>query len=67
MKNQTIKVTGHWQNEPPERAFTYNVALGSWNGKHDAADSDIFYYLDGETLNVGDVIALSFKVTAIQQ
>ena len=60
----TVTVTGYWLDEPHQEC-TYQVALGSWDGNHDAADEAIFYYMDGEPLNVGDVIAGDFRVTSI--
>ena len=33
------------------------------DGYEDAKDRDIFYYMDGEPLNIGDVIADNFVVT----
>jgi hypothetical protein len=61
----TIKtIEGHWQDDPATR-YCVNVSLGSWDGIEDEKDRDIFYYMDGEPLRVGDVIANDFVVTNI--
>ena len=63
MKDATvINVEGYWQDSPDTR-YWVNVSLGSWDGYEDAKDRDIFYYMDGEPLNIGDVIADNFVVT----
>lgn len=64
MKNETVTVQGYWQGEP-SRIYTVLVALGEWDGVEDEADRDIFYYMDGEPLGVGDRIAEDFIVTEI--
>ena len=58
---KTINVTGYWLDQPHEEC-AYQVALGSCDGNHDAA---VLHYMGGEPLNVGDVIAGDFRVTAI--
>lgn len=64
MKTKTVTVEGYWQDEP-SRIYTVLVALGEWDGVEDEADRDIFYYMDGEPLSVGDTIAEDFIVTEI--
>ena len=59
---KVISVEGYWQDSPDTR-YWVNVSLGSWDGYEDAKDRDIFYYMDGEPLNIGDVIADNFVVT----
>jgi len=63
-KYETISVEGHWDDEP-EYTFTVKVALGEWDEMEDDDDCEIFYYLDGSPIKVGDVIADGFVVTAI--
>lgn len=66
MKEQTIvNVRGHWVDDPATE-YSVLVSLGSWDGRETEEDSRIFYYTDGEPLNVGDVIASDFRVTEIQ-
>ena len=59
---KVINVEGYWQDSPDTR-YWVNVSLGSWDGYEDEKDRDIFYYMDGEPLNIGDVIADNFVVT----
>lgn len=63
-KYETVTVEGHWEDNP-EYTFEVKLALGDWDGIEDAEDEDIFYYMDGEPLNVGDVISDGFVITAI--
>ena len=64
MKTETVTVEGYWQDEP-SRIFMVLVALGKWDGVEDETDRNIFYYMDGEPLSVGDTIAEDFIVTEI--
>ena len=59
---ETINVEGYWK-EDPETRYWFKVSLGSWDGYEDDKDRDIFYYTDGEPLNIGDTIAGGFVVT----
>jgi len=59
---ETINVQGYWK-EDPETLYWVTVSLGSWDGYEDDKDRDIFYYTDGEPLNIGDTIAGDFVVT----
>ena len=59
---KVINVEGYWQDSPDTR-YWVNVSLGSWDGYEDEKDRDIFYYMDGEPLNIGAVIADNFVVT----
>jgi hypothetical protein len=36
--------------------FDVHIAKGSWDGKSDAEDESIFYYMDGLPVSVGTVI-----------
>jgi len=47
--------------------YTVKVALGTWDGVEDAEDESIFYYMDGEPLERGIIIADSFLVTNIDE
>jgi hypothetical protein len=64
-KYETITVDGYWDDSHKVPRTGYVVALGSWDGEEDDEDQSIFYYMDGEPLNVGDVIADCFVVTKI--
>lgn len=66
MKYKTILVSGHWQDDPSNN-FDVTVALDEWDGECDAEDERIFYYMDGESIKVGSVIADDFVVTDIYE
>ena len=57
-----VEIEGHWIDEPTS-AVTALVSLGSWDGVED--DQRIFYYMDGEPLTEGSVIALDFVVDRV--
>ena len=62
--NAIKTISGHWIDQPAT-TYTVKVSLGSWNGIEDEADRNIFFYTDGEPINVGDIVASDFVVTAI--
>ncbi len=45
--------------------FNVTIALGSWDEKEDAEDERIFYYMDGEPLEIGVILSDGFVVTHI--
>lgn len=55
-----ITVRGYWLDDPHTEEISVLVSPGSWDGEDDA---EIFFYLDGNPLCVGDVIAGNFRVT----
>ena len=59
-----VEIEGHWIDEPT-RVVTALVSLGSWDGNED--DQRIFYYMDGEPLTEGSVIALDFVVDRVAE
>ena len=61
--NKLVQVSGHWTDEP-QRVFDVLVSLDSWDG--DENDHHVFYYTDGEPINVGDIIAEDFVITQIK-
>jgi hypothetical protein len=65
-KYETKLCKGYWEDEP-HRIFPVNIALGDWDGKEDYADEQIFFYMDGEPLVVGAIIADSFLITNIKE
>jgi len=65
-KYQTKNCEGYWQDEP-DRIFPVNIALGNWDGKEDYADEQIFFYMDGEPLKAGSIVADSFVITEIEE
>lgn len=62
-----IKLVEGYFTDTPDHIHYMNVSLGSWNGIEDHADNDVFFYMDGEPLNVGDTIADNFVVTLIDE
>jgi hypothetical protein len=65
-KYKTVQIAGHWEDEEPEEIYHVTVALGYWDGVEDAEDEGIFFYLDGEPLEVGAVVGDGFVVTEIE-
>ena len=65
-KYKTRYCEGYWEDEP-ENIFSVNIALGDWDGKEDYADEQIFFYMDGEPLKVGAIVADSFLITSIEE
>lgn len=64
MKYNTVSCAGYWEGEP-ERIFEVTIALDGWDGVEDADDERIFYYMDGEPLEVGTVLDDGFVITKI--
>jgi len=57
-----LSVTGYWQ-ENPAHVFGVLVAPGAWDGHEN--DNNVFYYMDGDALSAGDVIADGFCVLTV--
>ena len=45
--------------------YNVTIALGSWDEEDDAEDESIFYYMDGEPLEMGMILTDGFVVTRI--
>jgi hypothetical protein len=43
------------------------VSLGSWDEEEDAEDESIFFYMDGEPLEIGSIIAEDLIVVDIYE
>lgn len=55
-------------SDPLKRtSYDVEVALGSWDGKEDDEDRRIFFYMDGEPLELGMIISEGFLVTYIEE
>jgi hypothetical protein len=65
-KYETKYCEGYWEDEP-SNIYSVNIALSDWDGKEDYADENIFFYMDGEPLVVGAVVADSFVITSIEE
>ncbi len=61
LKIQTVD--GHWLDD--DTVYTVRVSIDSWNGIEDDEDASIFYYTDGDPIEVGDIIASDFVITKI--
>jgi hypothetical protein len=64
-KYETVECEGYWEDEP-DNIYSVTVALGEWDGIEDAEDETIFFYADGEPLEVGAILADNFVVTEIK-
>ena len=47
--------------------FDATIALGSWDEIEDAEDERIFYYMDGEPLEVGTIVSQDFVIVRIEE
>lgn len=47
--------------------YDVKIALGSWDEEEDAEDESIFYYMDGEPLEIGVILSDGFVVTHIEE
>lgn len=56
-------VDGHWLDD--DTVYTVSVSTGSWNEIEDEFDRKIFFYTDGEPIEIGAVIAGDFVITNI--
>jgi hypothetical protein len=66
LKYETKYCEGYWEDEP-DNIYSVNIALGDWDGKEDYEDEQIFFYMDGEPLVVGAVVADSFVITSVEE
>ncbi len=57
-------VDGYWLDDD-KTVYTVSVSLGSWNEVDDEFDRKIFFYTDGEPIEIGTVIAGDFIITNI--
>jgi hypothetical protein len=70
-KYTTKYCTGFWlPSDPLARKVDFcgvEIALGSWDEVEDTEDEGIFYYMDGEPLEVGMIISDGFVVVEIEE
>jgi hypothetical protein len=64
-KYETKVCEGYWEDEP-DNIYSVNIAMGDWDGKEDYEDESIFFYMDGEPLVIGAIVADSFVITEIE-
>lgn len=71
MKYKTINCKGFYLPDNPLARkvdfFDVLVSTDSWDEEEDADDERIFYYTDGLSINVGDIIADGFVITEIEE
>lgn len=48
-------------------SYDVKIALDSWDEQEDAEDESIFFYMDGEPLELGMIISEGFLVTHIDE
>jgi hypothetical protein len=66
-KYETKDCAGYWQDDPDRILYPIRIALGEWDGVEDFEDQGIFFYMDGEPLKIGAIVADSFVVTEIEE
>jgi hypothetical protein len=65
-KYTTRECSGYWEDEP-DNIYPVTIALEEWDEVEDHEDEGIFYYMDGEPLKIGSVVADSFVITEIDE
>ena len=65
-KNKVVECAGYWEWDADKTVYEVTIALGSWDEIEDAEDERIFYYMDGDPLRVGTVLADGFVITHIE-
>ena len=57
------------ENPVAKKVDFYNavIALGSWDEVEDLEDNAIFYYMDGEPLEVGSILGDGFVIVDIEE
>jgi hypothetical protein len=65
-KYKTVDVEGYF-DDAPNNIYSVVVALEEWDGVEDAEDEGIFFYMDGEPLEVGAVVADNFVITEVYE
>lgn len=65
MKYKTYECRGYWL----DKKVITNVLISTdeWDGVPDAEDERIFFYTDGEPLEVGMVVSDGFVICGIQE
>jgi hypothetical protein len=66
MKYTTLNACGHWEDEP-DHIYNVTIALEEWDGVEDYEDEGIFFYMDGQPLIIGAIVADSFVITEVEQ
>lgn len=70
-KYRTKKCTGFWlPNDPIARKvdfFDVWITEDTWDEVEDDEDAFIFYYMDGEPLELGCILSDGFVITGIEE
>ena len=70
-KYKTQYCTGFWLPDDPSAKYVdfmdVKIALDSWDEVEDHEDRSIFFYMDGEPLEVGLIISDGFVITNIEE
>lgn len=66
-KNCTIFYLPQDPNANKVDFYDVTIALGSWDENEDAEDEQIFFYMDGQPLEVGMILGDGFVVTNIEE
>lgn len=66
MKYKSVYCEGYYAHEP-EVIYSVKIALGSWDGVADEEDESIFYYTDGEEIELGTNLADGFVIIGIEE
>jgi len=67
MGKYTIKTASGYFEDEPDNIFNVTIALESWDGAEDYEDEGIFFYMDGEPLIIGAIVADSFVITEVDE
>lgn len=66
-KNCTIFYLPHDPKAKKVDFYDVTIALDSWDESEDAEDEQIFFYMDGQPLEVGMILGDGFVVTNIEE
>lgn len=65
-KYKTVWCEGYYAHEP-DRIYSVKIALDSWDGIEDEEDRAIFYYADGEEIELGTNLADGFVIISMEE
>jgi hypothetical protein len=70
-KYKTKYCTGFWLPDDPSAKYVHfmdvKIALDSWDEEEDHEDQSIFFYMDGEPLEVGLIVSDGCVITNIEE
>lgn len=65
MKYTTKDASGYFEDDPAN-IYTVTIALEEWDGIEDHEDESIFFYMDGQPLISGAIVADNFIITEVK-